>query len=271
MNKTMKQITLLILITSSLFISCSTNSDNKTKSVPVSVYSSPIDFSESDFQAMLNTYPVNGTPRFFASVIRKSRREDELPAALLQASEQASKYIAVKAVSQFYTERINSSMRYIRNLEVVWDRGLALDMIDRLSLIAVFKDTYGTYIIAELADENLPAIPYSTKWKNGKPEWTNVIPEIPGYMVSVGISLQAGYVAESFTASDNQALEDLARQISVDIVTGKRQIENAIGTASIQQNLETSKVVIPGFYILDRWRTPNGRYYYSLGVAPELK
>jgi len=263
-------IIFLILISGSLS-SCVSSTENKTNAVPVEHYTTPIDFSKPDYQLMLKTYPVNNRPRFFASVIRMSNREDELTAALLQASEQASKFIAVKAVSQFYTEKINTSMKYLRNLEVQWDRELAIEMIDRLVLLEVYQDTYGTYIVTELRDHPIDKVHFDSKWKNGKPEWTDVIPNIPGYIVSVGLSLQSGYVADSFTASDNQALEDLSRQISVDIVTGRRLVENSVGTASVQTNLETSEVVIPGFYILDRWRTPDGHYYYSLGIAPELK
>ena len=264
-NRLFLSITALLL--SAFFISCTSTNHG----IPVTTYSTTIDFSAENSQFVMNTLPISGNPRFFAAVQRKSNRDDELSAALLKASEQASKFIAVKATSKFYLEKINSSMKYMRDLEVLWDRDLALEMIDRLEILHIFQDRYGTYIIAELPDRQLNKVPFAPTTTNGVPDWTNRIPEIPGYIVSVGIALQSSYIADSFNAADDQALEDLSRQISVQIVTGKKQIENSVGSASLQTNYELSEVVIPGFYILDRWRSPDSRYYYSLAIAPIIE
>lgn len=258
----------LILLILLCFSCVSTDDEVGTEGVPVSVYSTPIDFSTDIRRDLLNTLPINGKPRFFASVQRLADREQELPAALLQASQQASKFVAVKALSKFYSEKLNSSMKYMRDLDVIWDRDLALEMIDQLEVIEIHQDTYGTYIIAELPTYSIKQPAWVNSSTGSTPEWTSRIPEIPGYIASVGVALQTGYVADSFEASDNQALEDLSRQISVEIVTGKKQIVNSVGTATLNSNYESSEVVIPGFYILARWRTPDSRYYYSLGIAP---
>ena len=251
-----------------LFSCTSVDSPEDTR-VPVTIHETPIDFSGAGFNKYLKTYPSKGSPVFFASVQRMSDREKEKAAALLNASEQASKYIAVKAVSKFYSEKLNSSIKYMHDLDVLWDRELALDMIDRLEVLQVSQDTYGTYLTSTLPDYSLGSIPWmNITASETSPSWTNLIPEIPGYIVSVGIALQTGYVADSFKAADNQALEDLARQISVDIISGRKVIENGIGTAALLTNYEESEVVIPGFYILERWRSPDAHYYYSLAIAP---
>jgi hypothetical protein len=123
----------------------------------------------------------------------------------------------------------------------------------------------------ELEGEKMQPVPWKPAPRGRRPAWTNTVPEIPGYLTTVGIALQTGYVADSFAAADDQALEDMARQVSVEVSTGRKSIENGVGTASYQSNLEISEAVIAGFYILDRWRTPDGRYYYSLAVVPEFR
>jgi hypothetical protein len=271
MNKYRLTPAVMILLLSMFMSSCMSTDNKNPNAVPITSYSSPIDFTSNSHNAYLDTSPVNGIPVFFASVQRMSDRSKELPAALLQASEQASKFVAVKATAKFYSEKMNSSMKYMRDLDVIWDRELALEMIDRLEVSAILQDTYGTYITVKLPDSRINYSNSARRFTGGAPEWTSRIPEIPGFIVSVGISLQTGYVADSFTASDNQALEDLARQISVEVVSGKKLIENSVGTISLQTNFEISEVVIPGFYILDRWRTPDSRYYYSLAITPDLQ
>ncbi len=257
--------TVMILIS----FSCASTGDSTTEKTRITEYSTPIDFSTDGYLEHLLTPPHKNSPVFFAYVTRMSNREKEPAAALLNASEQASKYIAVKAVSKFYSEKVSSSFRYMSDLDIAWDRDLALEMIDRLEVISIIRDTYGTYLTAKLPDEVMRPVLWDSFSSGGTPGWTNTIPVIPGYIVSVGVALKSGYVADSFAASDAQALEDLSRQVSVEIVTGKKLIENSIGTISVQTNNETSEVIIPGFYILERWRTPDSHYYYSLAIAPE--
>ena len=266
---------LLILFSALLLItiSCTSTGDiDKTEDQLPQIQSSPLDFSSGRARLLLDTVPRSGTPRFFASTIRKSERADELPAALVQAAQQASRFIAVKAVSKFYTEKINTSMRHLSDLDVIWDTDLALEMIDKLRIIEQYQDTYGTYVIAELQNYPIAPVPYETRIdQDGVPGWIKENPVIPGYMVSVGVANRTAYIADSFTASDYQALEKLAKQVSVSIVSGQSSIENNAGSVTIQQNLEISEIVIPGFYILDRWRSPDKKTYYSLGIAPELR
>jgi len=268
--KANRPITLISTIIIILFMisSCTTTAEKAAEGITVTNYETPLDFSGQGYADYLVTSPAGGMPVFFGSVQRMSNRDDEAAAALLNASEQASKFIAVKAVSKFYTEKLNTSMRYKHDLDVIWDRKLAIEMIDRLEVSRIIQDTYGTYITAVLPDEAIDGIPWQQSSNGGVPSWTSRIPDIPGYIVSVGIALQTGYTADSFAAADDQALEDLARQVSVQLLSGRKLIENSVGTASWQTNLETSEVVIPGFYIIERWRTPDAHYYYSLAAAP---
>lgn len=268
----MKSQKLLILVlstvTAALLFSCATNAQTQTEENIVNEYETPIDFSAYGYTDFLKTPPYNGKPVFFASVKRMSDREDEKAAALIKAAQQASKFKAVKAASRFYTEKLNSTSRHLHDLEIEWDRELAIDLIDSLEVLQISRDTYGTYLTAMLPGTLMPPATVSAP-SSQAPSWTNRIPVIPGYIVSVGIALQTGYVADSFEAADNQALEDLARQISVQITSGKKLIQNNVGTAELTTNLEEAEVVIPGFYILERWRSPDARYYYSLAIAPE--
>ena len=258
----------IAVLSAAVLLSCATT--EKQESLR-RTYDAPVDFSGSEFGRMLETSPSDGSPRFFAYTGRMKDRDQEAVQCVLNAAEQASRFTAVKAVAKFYSEKVNSSIKYMRDLEVHWDRDLAVEMIDSLTVREIIQDTYGTYLVADLEGAALQ-IPYVPEMiRSEAPSWTISIPEIPGYRVSVGIALQTGYVADSFRAADDQALEDLARQVSVEIFTGRKSIENARGTASIQTNLEISKVIIAEFYILDRWRSPDGRYYYSLAAAPVSK
>ncbi len=266
----MKKLSIILLPLIIALTSCMSFNDFWNQSSKQYKSESPINFSSSDICEAVNTYPRNGNPVFFASVQRMSNRELEEEAALRKAADQASRYYSVNVVSKFYSEKVNTSFRYMDDLDASWDLNLSGSLYEDLSIIESWQDNYGSYVLAELQGHAPPVI-ISPRSADKEPSWINNTPEIPGYITSVGITLQKGYVADSFEAAEEQALAQMAKQISISVSNGQVKLENSIGTVTTQSNLEIAEASIQGFYILDRWRTPDSRYYYALAVCPADK
>ena len=267
----MKKLSIILLPAILMILtSCMSFNDLWNQSSKQYKSESPINFSSAEICEAVNTYPRNGNPVFFASVQRMSNRELEEEAALRRAADQASRYYSVDVVSKFYSEKVNSSFRYIKDLDAAWDLDLSEELYEDLNIIESWQDNYGSYVLAELQGHTPPAITLPRNSEK-EPSWINNPPEIPGHIASVGITLQKGYVADSFRAAEEQALAQMAKQISISISNGQVKLENSVGTITTQSNLEIAEASIEGFYILDRWRTPDNRYYYALAVCPADK
>ena len=240
------------------------NNEDRIKTISESA-----DFNSIMLMNWLSTMPEANSPIFFAYTSRLSYRENELPKCLLNAASQASKFNRISAVSEFYSKQVNSSIRYASDLDIRWDRELEADLLDYLEIIETIQDHDGTYMRVRLMNAEIsPYINYKREISPDEPSWILNPPEIPGYIVGVGTVLQNGYMARSFEAADNQALEEIARQVSVSSTDSRKLLENSSGTASINDNIERSEAEITGFYVIERWYSPDKRYFHSLAVAP---
>jgi hypothetical protein len=93
-------------------------------------------------------------------------------------------------------------------------------------------------------------------------------PEIPGFDVAVGVAERRLRRADSVTAADERALGEivLARGARVRAVEDARRVEGE-GAVGQRTKAQEAADAVRGFYVLSRFVSSDGRYYYSLAVA----
>lgn len=236
------------------------------------VLESAADFSSPSWVSFLQTPPQGELPVFFAASPRMSNRDDEWGFCLQNAAVQASRFVAVQAVSTFLVNENNRDLFYLEDLDILYDRDLAEELVDKLVILREMQDRNGSYILASLDGYTMPTVPYSFSPVGGEPAWVKDFPSISGYYVGVGVAQRTGRFDTSVAAADDRALEEIIRQISVRQSTDRRDIEvDTVGTAFAQKRQEVSEAVVLGFYVFARWVSPDGANYYSLALCPRDK
>lgn len=274
-NKNALAIVLFIIIF--LFISCTTVSSDfknnssviKTDSIEAVVINGVIDFTLPEYSFMWNTAPDNGKLLFSSFVPRRAFRDEELEFALLGGARQASIMYNSKVDAKFAVKSNNRDMGYLEAIEIQYDKALAEDLRSKIKIRNHFIDSEGTYILAELDGINFKGSFSDMSSPGVEPEWLYNFPVIPGYLVSIGSVQRSRYTIDSIIKADEQALANLAKQVSV-IVKAKRidKDSEVSGSAFSETNYEVTSTYVKGFYVIGRWSTDNGSTYHTLAVCP---
>ncbi len=216
---------------------------------------------------MADTAPRSGVPMFFACSPRLSDREAELDFCLTEAAGQASRFVAVEAEAQIYREKGGVSSGMVRAMSVRFDPELAESLKQDLVLLESARDDEGTCALYSLPTRSLSIGFAPAASRKGEPAWIAQPPDIPGYLVGVGSSPRKRLFGDSVNAADEKALEELIKQISLNIVSGSLSYTaQGMGSWGKETGTEYSKAVVSGFYILARFRSEGGDTFYSLAV-----
>jgi hypothetical protein len=218
----------------------------------------------------LDTSPDSGTLLFFSFVPRREYREDEIKLAVFESSRQAAMLSSSKVNAKFAVKSNNRDLGVLESIEVQYDRGMAEDLISKVKIIQHFRDNDGTYILSELEGITFQGNFSSAASKRTEPDWLYIVPVIQGYLVSIGTVQRSRYKIDSIRKADEQALANLAKQVSVEVKAKRADLESeASGSAFSETNYEVTSTYIRGFYVLGRWSTDNGSTYHTLAVCPE--
>ena len=213
--------------------------------------------------------PEEGSPVFLGIADNMFYDENEEAAALQDAAMYAALYFYLDAETGFLDYR-KGQYTY---LEVQYEPSLVPQLAERLEVIDMHQDKNGTMLLAALPDNNAPSYGYNPipKGRAGskEPEWVTSIPEIPGYIVSVGVTDRRASLKQSILAADKQALSEMLRQLSIKTKAGELEQTTSIGQVRKSATSQIAKAELKGMYILARWHSNSGRYYYSLAVCPE--
>jgi len=228
-----------------------------------------IDFSSPEYHHLWQTSPRDGKMIFFASTPRRELREEEINYCVMDAARQISLYYAAKVKTKQAVESTGKNFGYLESVESGFDRKLARKEIPKIKVLEYFRDSEGSYIIAE--DPGLISdITFS--WDNADnnlPDWITNVPVIHGYLVSVGVVQRSRYVTDSLKKADDQALANLSRQISINVKSKRTDMEIQKRTAYSQTHYEVSSSILKGFYVLGRWSTDHGNTFYTLAVCKQ--
>ncbi len=229
-----------------------------------------IDFTDPLYSFMWNTAPVDGKLIFSSFIPRREYRGEELDLAVEEASRQAAMLYKSKVDAKFAVQSNNRDLGYLEAIDIQYDKDMAKALRQKIKIRKHLRDNEGTYVLSELDGITFKG-DFSDFTEPGHvPDWLINIPVIPGYLVSVGTVQRSRYKIDSIRKADEQALADLAKQVSV-VVKAKRADKNSdlYGSAFSETNYEVTSTYIRGFYVLARWSTDNGNTYYTLAVCPD--
>ena len=246
---------------------------NQTKNInsidPV-IVNGVIDFTDPLYSFMWNTAPSSGKLVFSSFIPRRENREDEIDLAVAEAARQAAMLYNSKVDAKFAVQSNNRDLGYLEAINIQYDKDMVEAFKPKIIITKNLRDNEGTYVLSELEDIKFKGN-FSNLSKPGQvPDWLINIPVIPGYLVSVGTVQRSRYKIDSIRRADEQALANLAKQVSV-VVKAKRADRDSEVSGSVfsETNYEVTSTYIRGFYVLGRWSTDNGNTYYSLAVCPE--
>ncbi|MCK5154296.1 MAG: LPP20 family lipoprotein [Spirochaetales bacterium] len=277
MKLNIKSSTLTIFLFITLFISCTSVPSDKIQDssvvkpyiVEAVVVNGVIDFTLPEYSFMWNTAPDNGKLLFSSFIPRRAYRDEELEFAIMGGARQASIMYNSKVDAKFAVKSNNRDLGYLEAIDIQYNKALAADLKAKIKIRNHFIDNEGTYILAELDGINFKGSFSDMSAPGGDPDWLYNIPVIPGYLVSIGSVSRSRYTIDSIIKADEQALANLAKQVSV-IVKAKRTDRDSevSGSAFSETNYEVTSTYVKGFYVLGRWSTDNGNTYHTLAVCP---
>ena len=224
----------------------------------------------------LDDYPLNV---FMGIAAPYARREDMVKEALLQCARSIAINEMIEMVSSFVTEShsVLGLLSYGMQGQASYSGEHLKDILDRIELIDI-KEISGEGMIALVSDPNKAAAvrPYRQSFDSqGKPDWVDHTPTIPGYYVAVGEVLGYRFLSDSMEAADVTAAESLL-DMTVTAVTNTRSYQvtreseiGGRGFSAYQQGLyQTTSGYLQGFVVIARWYDPTTNHFYSLAVVP---
>ena len=244
----------------------SRSSESAPESAPVTASGEENDLS------MIDLRPREGQPVFLGVSGRLRNREDEEPMAILHAAEQASRYVRIAAQYRYVSQRSGRSIGYLDEIDVQWDTNLAERLVESMEILDSRQDNEGTYVLVKANGvPTAPPIETLDFARNGsEPRWITQTPGVPGYLAAVGISQRSLRFRDSVDTADQEALKSILLQTgaTVRLIQDAQMVERR-GTREVITSAEEASAVLRSFYVLARYASPDGRYYYSLVVARE--
>lgn len=229
-----------------------------------------IDFTDSRYAELWNSSPLEGHPRFFATVPRMANRDDEYDLCLRMASEQLSRFIASRVKARYAEKSAGGNFGQLEEVDVTFDKELGSEYIKELKAIAYYQDREASYLLVEYPAMDLPAVSVDSSLVDGLPVWLTALPDVPDHLSGIGVVKRYRYVAESIFQADKRALASIARQQSIQVQTKQLAYENSSGMAGVKDlKLESTDTLLEGAYIAARWRSEDGSTYYSLALYPQ--
>ncbi len=262
---------LLVCCVPFMYFSCASTEKNGTASEKEEITNIPFEeFMEKEGGRLWTSLPEDGNPVFLGYSINFFDDDRETREALETAAVYASAYSWLYGETGF----LDSRKGQFSYTEVKYDTDRVEDLIGNLEIVDTFRDKKGTVILAKLKEASAPAYGYNpvpNGYKRGKaPEWTRILPSIEGYYVSVGVTDKKYDLATSFLAADKQALAELLRQINLKTKAGKaEQVIDKVGQINTEVSSQRSQAELNGVYILARYQSEDGKYFYTLAVSPK--
>lgn len=270
----MKNLVIIIITAGAaglLLSACASTSGAGTADEKAVVQNIPFaETMERETGRLWTTLPVDGNPVFLGYSVSYFDDDREEFEALKTAASYASSYFWLDGETGF----LDSRKGQYSYTEIDYDVDRARSLMEDLEIIDKYTDKLGTVLVAKLKGVNVPNYGYNpipAGYKRGKaPEWTVTMPKIPGYYVAVGVADKKFDLATSFLTADKQALAELLRQVNLKTVAGKlEQTIDTVGQINTEVSSQRSRAELEGVYVLARYQSENGKYFYSLAVCPK--
>lgn len=212
----------------------------------------------------------NRKPVFFTYSTRLFNREEEIEKCLQSAAQQASKYKYLKVGFVSFQKRSAAGTGYVSDFDIYYDEKLYEKLINELEIVEQYIDSKGTAITAVLSSITPVAVDFYPIDDGIEPSWISSPPHFKGYYTAVGVSQRKRLFSGSIIAADNDALLEMVKQKKLRLQSEKYESSTGLsGTSHYESYLETTQAELRGFFVLARWRSTDGNYYYSLAICPE--
>lgn len=215
--------------------------------------------------------PRDGQAVFLGVSPRLHNRDNEYDQALLHAAEQASRYTRIAARYQLVTQRGGGSVGHIDEISADWDHHLADQLLETMSVLDSVQDSSGTFLLA--TSPRIPPAPpvvIPETHHQDEPPWISRPPEIPGFIVTVGITRRSRRIRDSLDTADQDALQEILLQAgsTVRMIQDRRDVDR-VGTMETTTAAQNAEATLQQFLVLARHASADGTYFYSLVAARE--
>lgn len=215
--------------------------------------------------------PRNGSPLFLGVSPRLYKREEEQEAAIRHIAEQAARYRGIEATYRYVGRSDGRSAGYVEEIDAEWQEEATEEMVERVTILSSERTDDATFVIGTVTGLTAPrGVEVSGEYDDGQPAWIADPPRFPGYLVGVGISQRKRSLKQSFDGADAAALGELLLQskTTLRLINDRRQVEGG-ATRSVDTMAQEAAASLDQFYVLRRYATADGRYFYSLAIAEE--
>lgn len=216
--------------------------------------------------------PRDGKPVFLGIAARRRNREDEELDAIRHVAEQASRYGRLGARYAVSSRRTSRRTAMIDDVITQWDEDGVDALMEDVTVVQSFSDNAGTYILATVDGLSAPPADVGS-WphrQTGEPSWVTQPPELPGYLVAVGVEQRRRDFRDSMDSVDQAALTELLLQSGATIrLRNESRTVDGVGTKEEAVSFQEASTVLRGFYVVARYASSDGRTVYSLAVAQE--
>ncbi len=256
---------------SSVDTGTTSGTDSATRDATTPVPRRELTDSAGPEMMMQDLTPVDGNALFLGVAMRLRNREKERDTAILHVAEQASRYVRLQAAYRFISQSDTGGIGYLDDVNAVWDAEYADSLVDSVEVLRESSDAVGTYILGYVpglpSPPSLPSIGYTG---SEEPRWIATPPSVSGYLTTVGVTTPSRRLRDSLDRADQEALVGLLQQTgtTVRMIEDRRERERT-GTEMTVTTEQRADATLRGFYVLARYASPNGRYYYSLAIARE--
>lgn len=264
-----RSVTAAIVLTALLF-GCATSAVRESPPAAITPSQSPESEHSLD-TIMRDLAPRSGKPLFLGISPRLHNRNDEEARAVLHAAEQASRYTRMSAEYRLVTQRGGGSIGYLEDIRADWDADFADRLVDSAEITQTVQDENGTYVLATFDGiPPAPAVNIERSVGEGEPEWVARPPDIPGFLVTVGVTRRSRRLRDSIDTADEEALKEILLQArsTIRMMEDRRDVER-VGTLETTTAAQEAAAVLRQYLVLARYAPPDGQYYYSLVIARE--
>ncbi|TVQ26021.1 MAG: hypothetical protein EA383_06650 [Spirochaetaceae bacterium] len=220
----------------------------------------------------LQSWPRDNRPVFIGYSNRLFDRAQETEAALRNAAEQVSRFELMTAIYQYVAQTDGRRTGSVDSVVTDWDESVVSDLIGTLEVLHSEQLHDGSIVLTTVDRtlrsplRTLDSIPGT----GSQPGWVGQPPEIPGYIVGVGVAQRRRTMAESLAAADERALVDILLQTNATIRLLEESRTRERSTQTLTTVAQEATATLGGFLVLARHVSSDGRTFYSLAVAQEM-
>ena len=218
--------------------------------------------------------PSSGAVYFIGFGTRHKRREDEVYAALKEASVQAGVFESFWGASQDLVRSDFSGTDFNTRTKAHYNAQAADAALESLEVEDQWQNNQATWILFRLTTTKAKAIHWQPGYPDGEPDWIRRPPMIPGYHVTIGSGAKKSSLAKTLRGADVSALAAMIDafhgQTKTGTITGQQSSKTWSKSSGQSETYDRGFGEVRGFLVISRWVDKKGNAW-SLAISPKLE